>query len=271
MGVGMAAALTGTGALTALLHEGYTSATALSGTGTLTATAVAATTTPIANLIDTFETQNTAKWTYLTGAVATGGQLVITPSIDYPGINSVAKYDLTESHIFCNLTPPNRGDGTNGGGIQLIQDVGYSLSIAWEGDYLFFQYKVNTVADSTSVPYDAVDHKWLQIRETGGQIYWETSPTGIPGSWTTQRNVAAPIDVTALTVDFYAGFYGTVPTPGTMIVDYVNALPTRAALSTSGASTAVMGVGMAAALSGTGALTAAMVSVRQLHCPAQAP
>ena len=188
-----AAALSGTGALTAtavpsgwartadLSTTGTLSAdsgvtkdvrdAALSGAGTLSATAVAGS-TPVETLVDNFETQDAVKRTYLTGAVATGGQLVITPSVDYPGINSVAKYDLTGSQSICSFTPPSVGDGTNGGGIQLIQAVGYSLSIAWENNYLFFQHKVNTVADSTSVTYDAVNHKWLQIREAGGQIYW---------------------------------------------------------------------------------------------------
>ena len=50
-------------------------------------------------------------------------------------------------------------------------------------------------AGATTVTYSAVTHKFLRLRETGGNVYWDTSPDGT--TWTNRRTLATPGWVTA--------------------------------------------------------------------------
>lgn len=47
----------------------------------------------------------------------------------------------------------------------------------------------------TLLTYSAVTHKFLRLRETGGNILWDTSPDGT--TWTNRRTLATPAWVTA--------------------------------------------------------------------------
>jgi hypothetical protein len=76
----------------------------------------------------------------------------------------------------------------------------------------------------TAVTYNATNHRWLRFREAAGTTYWETSPTGLTGSWTTLHSMATtsvPFAVTALQPSVFAGGSG-----GTAIFDNLNLLPT---------------------------------------------
>lgn len=44
--------------------------------------------------------------------------------------------------------------------------------------------------DSIDIPYSAVEHRWLRMREDGTNLHWDTSPDGT--TWTTQRTLATP-------------------------------------------------------------------------------
>lgn len=48
-----------------------------------------------------------------------------------------------------------------------------------------------------SLTFDSVAHKWLRIRETGGNVLWDTSPDG--STWTNRRTLATPAWVSAST------------------------------------------------------------------------
>lgn len=50
-------------------------------------------------------------------------------------------------------------------------------------------------AGATTVTYSAVTHKFLRLRETGGNVLWDTSPDGT--TWTNRRTLATPAWVTA--------------------------------------------------------------------------
>lgn len=49
-------------------------------------------------------------------------------------------------------------------------------------------------AGSVDITYSAVTHKFLRLRETGGNVYWDTSPDGT--TWTNRRTLATPAWVT---------------------------------------------------------------------------
>ena len=50
-------------------------------------------------------------------------------------------------------------------------------------------------AGATTVTYSAVTHKFLRLRETGGNVLWDTSPDGT--TWTNRRTLATPAWITA--------------------------------------------------------------------------
>ncbi len=45
-------------------------------------------------------------------------------------------------------------------------------------------------AGGVYITYSATDHRWWKIRESGGTVYFETSPDGL--TWTTQRSISTP-------------------------------------------------------------------------------
>lgn len=49
-----------------------------------------------------------------------------------------------------------------------------------------------TDAGRQSVTYSATTHRWWRITHTGTTVVWATSPTGLAGSWTSQRTLSTP-------------------------------------------------------------------------------
>lgn len=45
-----------------------------------------------------------------------------------------------------------------------------------------------------NLTYDAAAHAWVRIRESGGSVYWDTSPDGT--TWTTRKTAATPSWIT---------------------------------------------------------------------------
>lgn len=52
-------------------------------------------------------------------------------------------------------------------------------------------------AGAVSIAYSATTHKFLRLRETGGNVLWDTSPDGT--TWTNRRTLATPAWVTSST------------------------------------------------------------------------
>lgn len=97
----------------------------------------------------------------------------------------------TEAYASVYVNAPGIGDNTDplyGTRIGfLINTVTGLLKFASESAYFD--------AGATTVTYSAATHKFLRLRETGGNILWDTSPDGT--TWTNRRTVATPAWVTA--------------------------------------------------------------------------
>lgn len=110
-----------------------------------------------------------------------------------------------------------------------------------------------------SVTYNATNHKWLRLRHSSGNVYWDTSADGV--NWTNQASaaVAEVIPLTALRVQFVTGYSGT-ESPTTVIFDNVNLVPALAnpAFSGTGALTVTryQKFAVSKTLTGSGSLTA---------------
>ena len=76
-----------------------------------------------------------------------------------------------------------------------------------------------------TIAYDATDHRWWRIRESGGTIYFEAGPDGT--SWPTAVGNATVASVTgfvpgAVMVELGSGYWGTETTPRDAIFDNLN-------------------------------------------------
>lgn len=150
------------------------------------------------------------KWSsFATGAESTSditvsdGDLILTPthSGDLFGVGSAAAYDLVDSQAFVRIAHA-ASTGQAWFTFETALPVSNGPNV-WTVDTLFFACTPSTIewgfgggGTSTtlgSATFDPVAHKWLRIRESGGTIYWETSPDTI--YWTVQAQHAAPFSV----------------------------------------------------------------------------
>lgn len=177
---------------------------------------------------DAFDTKDTTKWTWPASTTVTNGQAVNTPSgaAVYDYVTSNLYYDLTASSVAIKLAQPLGGNSTAESGIRFRPSAGNLVTIFVTGaatKLLKMREQVSAVNDDTQVNYDPVEHKYLRLREAGGTTYWETSPTGKTGTWTTQRSKASGLTLTSGQISFY-GYWasGATPNPESAIFDNVN-------------------------------------------------
>lgn len=180
---------------------------------------------------------DTGKWTAAnisSGTIAeTGGKLVVTfPSSPATGGGSLVSknnYTLVSNAAFVKLDskPASGGDEAT---MKLTRDSSSYLAIGYDGttDKIVCARAITTTGYSNvyNVAYDSTNHKWLRIREASGTIYWEASPTGLAGSWSTLYSETAPFTVTNLTVTLIAQDF--VPVTGGATWDYFNVSPATA-------------------------------------------
>lgn len=158
-----------------------------------------------AALTDDFETaEKSSAWNfYANGVLNAGGHLRIPAKPDYPGAESNATWVLTGSHVSAEvITVPSASGGT---------DVAFSMIILsnTSGTNLTMQYRLTGFGldnkleflnfddgfqdpNSVDIDYDPLEHRWWRIRESAGTVYWETSRTGLPGTWQVQRTDTTP-------------------------------------------------------------------------------
>lgn len=156
----------------------------------------------------------------------------------YAGLASLAKYDLTGS--FALVECPDRGTGGSGqtASLELELDASNALKVITDGTGIMAQTVIAGVNTSFGIiSYSAVTHRWWRVREAGGSVFFETSPTGAPGSWTALYSRTNPFALTALTLKLFGGTYASVATPGVPKFDNLNLPgPGQAALPASDAS-----------------------------------
>lgn len=140
----------------------------------------------IGDLTDDFSTADAAKWNGLgTNPSVTGGRLSLASTAGYVGIDSVGRYNLTASAMTVEFV--QRAISTANSNVGLIDEGGNNrLAFGVSGTSLKFVEVANGTPDETSVTYNATNHRWLRIRESGGTVYWETSADGT--SWSTGRS-----------------------------------------------------------------------------------
>lgn len=154
-----------------------------------------------------------------------GGRVRCWTTLGYTQIETVRFYPLVGRDAVAEVTalPPAVQDTETYLGLTLTGPPGpdsTSPSAQWDlsgtsGRTLFAMAYLPATGPVVqgSVAYDAVAHRWWRVRESGGTIFWETSPDG--AAWTTQVSWASPYAApTASQVYMGSGYFGADPGAG---------------------------------------------------------
>jgi hypothetical protein len=161
-------------------------------------------------------------------ATETGGRLVITlvtaNGSNYSGYATELTYDMTGRGVRLEIvTAPNAA--TSAQGVLRVHDVPNVAGMTFEVSGGMLQFIRNDSSGGQTamgnVPFDPVAHRYWQLREQGGQIFWETSPD--QAAWTVRRQAASPFDVKWSRVTLFGGTYENQASPGQVAFDNFNA------------------------------------------------
>lgn len=135
-------------------------------------------------------------------------------------------YDLTGVRTYIQFVQaPTTPTSVQTWVIEFLDDANNSV-------YWYYDASTNDIEGSQKVAgvetiwfsatYVPDTHKWFALRESGGTTYWETSVDGV--NWTVRYSRANPITLSSGYVDFAAGTFESVGSPGTAIWDNFNTL-----------------------------------------------
>jgi hypothetical protein len=138
----------------------------------------------------------------------------------YAGYYSNASYDLTGSSVKVEVLQPLTVPGGN-----TYLRAGHSNDnvrlMATNGKLICIQMVGGVTTNLASVPYDAVKHRWWQLREFGGTTYWEVSSDG--EYWNTLFSKSNPVDLTLVPLYLRALTNNPTPMPGVALFGSFNA------------------------------------------------
>lgn len=169
---------------------------------------------PLAMLADDFDDGriDTALWSNAYGGCTEPGgraRVPLNPGV-VAGYQTARQWTLTGSKVTAKLCRVPAANGSSAASASMwINSTTSGTRLGWTYNpltgVLSCQSQVSFF-DGTpvSMPYSAIDHAWLRVRESGGVLYWESSGDGF--GWTVRRFAATPAWVGAQTqlVDFSA-------------------------------------------------------------------
>lgn len=159
----------------------------------------------IATLTDAFDddTIDAGLWpgSYGTGLAEAGGRARVPCTTDFAAFVSASAYTLAGSSVYARMYPPAAGGAATEAYAQVMVEAPTAGTEAG--------FTVNAVAGTmrcsanvdywddaaTVLTYDPAAHAYVRLRETGGSLYWETSPDA--STWTIRRTLATPAWITA--------------------------------------------------------------------------
>ena len=152
----------------------------------------------------------------------TNGELVVTLASSvggthYGGYASTCRYDMAGQRVYLRVvgtpraTPGAEQDfGLSADGVGGANNFGFQIQ---NGELSAFTRLDDRVTHLTAAAFDPTGHRYLQLRETGGVTFWETSPDAV--TWTVHATLANPLPMTALKVVVAAGTWLPTADPGT--------------------------------------------------------
>lgn len=184
---------------------------------------------------------NQAKWTGVTALATTQNNgLQITTGDTFPFFDdpegAVTSASLVGSYAFCEIDM-----GTFQNVPVNIHNVEFTLyrfstgndMLRWEinfsnesGSAVYTlnakRYITGTVTTIYTATYNALTHRWLRFRESGGTVHWESSADG--HTWVSRYSESSPFAVTDMIPAFYAESYEVQ----TVTIDNFNVFPPQA-------------------------------------------
>lgn len=165
----------------------------------------------LSTLVDTFNTAgaiNGTLWSFsnlgLNGSASyAGGHLVLNSGTTtaYNGechVTSVSSYDMTGSAAYVNFAA--RSDAIRtwvGFRIETSADATDYIEMYLDETGIMYILAVNNGGnvEGTTFTFNATNHAWWRMRESGGTIYWETAPISASnppssGDWTVQHTAS---------------------------------------------------------------------------------
>ena len=194
----------------------------------------AANTPPAYSLRDDFDDNSidTGKWTAQadagTAVTETNQRLELSLSsagVAYAGLTSTGVYSLYGSSVAVECVDPGTGGAGRTASLDLALDTSNVLKIIVDGPNVMAQTIIAGINTSFGTTAFGASHRWWRIREAGGSVSLETSPTGLRGTWTVLYSLDTPFALGSLTVKLFGGTYATVGSPGTVRFDNLNVPP----------------------------------------------
>lgn len=150
-------------------------------------------------LRDTFSDNivDPAKWPSSYGTFSeTGGRARVACTTGYSAFATGPLYTLEESAAWARIYPPADGGATaealaqllitsSTAGTDAVIEVNTATNVLGMGVRVGY-FDPNFLA----IPYDPDAHAWVRIRETAGNLFWETSRDG--RIWTVRRTATSP-------------------------------------------------------------------------------
>jgi hypothetical protein len=196
---------------------------------------------PLAEALrDTFSdgVVDTVKWpnNYNTGAgglpTEPGGRARVPCDTGFAAYASDNAYTLEASHVSVAVYPPADGGAASEAWAQLLitsstagTDAIAEVNAA-TGLLTFAKRTGYSDPAAVTLAYNPTDHRYLRIREEGGNLRWETSPDGI--TWTIRRSSASPSWVGTATQEIQLIAHRDGGTPDFAEFDDLNVIPSTA-------------------------------------------
>lgn len=187
------------------------------------------------SLHDNFLTALGTQWTTTTGASVVSSEARLTASTSTGNaLGTDPIYTLKDSYIQFQMGPVVSTTGGTASGTYTRARVYAGTASTTYIDFLlrpvegllYFRRATLDVqqAPGTPITYNPAQHVWFRFKETGGSIFWETSPDG--SAWTVQRTEATPSWIgTASDQKFYINALKDAGSASYAVLDNVNASP----------------------------------------------
>lgn len=187
---------------------------------------------PTVTLVDDFNdnTVNTTKWPNSFGTYSeTGGRARVAVNTGYNAYSSAKAYKFQGSRFVVQAFPPTMNDGASEAWAQVLlksnvdgTDLGFELTIS-NGNLVCFNRVGYSDGSAAFFTYNATNHAWLRLRESGGQVFWDAAPDG--HTWTNLRTSTSPGWVADGDIEIQLIGHRADGTNNNVEFDNVNSLP----------------------------------------------
>ena len=154
-----------------------------------------------------------------------GGYAVFTPvqgAVCESAYVSATSYDLAGSSLTTYAFQVTRESASATYTFLMAQDEsGNQAIIEMTAGNMTAAQKVGGIPSTlASVPYNGATHAWWRLRESGGMIFWETSPDGM--TWSMLAMGPSPVTLSPIDVSLGAGVTLGTASPGLARFDSIN-------------------------------------------------